>query len=106
MLSSVARLDLVLVFVHSEAIVPSHISKCSFQYGFNVLLMTEVVFVCSPLSVATAKGSGNPIYHQLGVLSTLKQVAYGRHRACITHQQQLLHQVSGRKTLEAKGSAD
>lgn len=34
------------------------ISKLSFQYGFSVLLMTVVVRVCSPLIVATAKGSG------------------------------------------------
>ena len=35
-------------------------SKLSFQYGFSVLLETVVVLVCSPLMVATAKGSGNP----------------------------------------------
>ena len=35
-------------------------SKLSFQYGFSVFLMTLVVRVCSPLIVATAKGSGNP----------------------------------------------
>src|SRR5271170_6453888 len=35
-------------------------SKDSFQYGFNVFLMTEVVFVCSPSTVNTANGSGNP----------------------------------------------
>jgi hypothetical protein len=38
----------------------THISNVSFQYGFSVRLITDVVFVCSPLSVATAKGSGNP----------------------------------------------
>ena len=36
-------------------------SKLSFQYGFNVFLMTDVVRVCSPPIVATAKGSGKPI---------------------------------------------
>jgi hypothetical protein len=35
-------------------------SKLSFQYGFNVFLMTVVVLVCSPLTVTTANGSGNP----------------------------------------------
>ena len=38
----------------------SHISKLSFQYGFSVFFITEVVRVCSPDIVATAKGSGNP----------------------------------------------
>jgi len=43
-----------------------HRSKASFQYGLSVLLITVVVFVCSPPKVATAKGSGNPIKgHQL-----------------------------------------
>lgn len=36
------------------------ISKLSFQYGFRVFLMTDVVRVCSPPIVATANGSGNP----------------------------------------------
>jgi hypothetical protein len=35
-------------------------SKLSFQYGLNVRLETCVVFVCSPLMVATANGSGKP----------------------------------------------
>jgi hypothetical protein len=35
-------------------------SKLSFQYGLSVLFETVVVLVCSPLMVATAKGSGNP----------------------------------------------
>jgi hypothetical protein len=39
-------------------------SKLSFQYGLSVFLMTPVVFVCSPLMVATAKGSGNPVKQQ------------------------------------------
>lgn len=39
----------------------AHKSKLSFQYGFKVLLITVVVLVCSPLRVATANGSGNPI---------------------------------------------
>ena len=42
---------------HSEV---SYMSKLSFQYGFSVFLMTEVVRVCSPPIVATANGSGNP----------------------------------------------
>lgn len=41
----------------------TNISKLSFQYGFSVFLITPVVCVCSPLTVATAKGSGNPAYH-------------------------------------------
>lgn len=36
-------------------------SKLSFQYGHRVLLETAVVWVCSPLIVATAKGSGKPV---------------------------------------------
>lgn len=36
-------------------------SKLSFQYGLSVFLITPVVFVCSPLTVATAKGSGKPV---------------------------------------------
>lgn len=32
----------------------------SFQYGFNVLFTAEVVLVCSPSTVKTAKGSGKP----------------------------------------------
>lgn len=36
-------------------------SKGSFQYGFKVFLMTDVVLVCSPSTVNTANGSGNPI---------------------------------------------
>ena len=39
----------------------TYTSKVSFQYGFNVFLMTDVVLVCSPSTVNTAKGSGNPI---------------------------------------------
>jgi hypothetical protein len=38
----------------------TYMSKLSFQYGFSVFLMTLVVRVCSPLMVATAKGSGKP----------------------------------------------
>lgn len=38
----------------------TNISKTSFQYGFKVFLITEVVLVCSPEMVATANGSGNP----------------------------------------------
>ena len=54
-----------------------HKSKCSFQYGFSVLLITVVVLVCSPPRVATANGSGKPGCHYqlerlkgLGVLRT------------------------------------
>ena len=36
-------------------------SKLSFQYGFSVFFITDVVRVCSPDNVATAKGSGNPM---------------------------------------------
>lgn len=42
-------------------------SKLSFQYGFKVRLLTVVVLVCSPLMVATAKGSGNPATVRKGV---------------------------------------
>ena len=45
----------------------THMSKLSFQYGFNVFLITLVVRVCSPLMVATAKGSGKPAGHVSGV---------------------------------------
>jgi len=38
----------------------THKSKLSFQYGFSVRLETVVVLVCSPFTVATAKGSGKP----------------------------------------------
>lgn len=49
-------------------------SKLSFQYGLSVFLMTPVVFVCSPLMVATAKGSGNPAgQRQLTLRSTSGQ---------------------------------
>jgi len=34
-------------------------SNDSFQYGFRVLLMTLVVWVCSASTVRTAKGSGS-----------------------------------------------
>lgn len=61
MLSSVALL--AKLSVCSVALVSTdpatYMSKTSFQYGFNVFLMTEVVRVCSPPIVATAKGSGN-----------------------------------------------
>lgn len=69
----------------------AYISKTSFQYGFSVFLMTEVVLVCSPLMVATANGSGNPKVHSQ-ITYTIYQTlnTYGRHRACITHRQQLL----------------
>lgn len=38
----------------------AYTSKLSFQYGFKFFLITEVVCVCSPSTVTTAKGSGNP----------------------------------------------
>lgn len=47
-------------FRHLGRIFFSYISKLSFQYGLRVFLITPVVLVCSPLIVATAKGSGNP----------------------------------------------
>ena len=37
-----------------------YMSKDSFQYGFRVFRITEVVCVCSPSTVTTANGSGNP----------------------------------------------
>ena len=46
----------------------SYMSKLSFQYGLSVFLMTPVVLVCSPLMVATAKGSGNPVFLREHVL--------------------------------------
>ena len=45
-----------------------NMSKLSFQYGFRVFLMTEVVRVCSPPMVATANGSGNPAIRSTPVL--------------------------------------
>jgi hypothetical protein len=50
---------------HALASHETYMSKTSFQYGFSVFLMTEVVRVCSPPIVATAKGSGNPSFDQL-----------------------------------------
>lgn len=55
----------------------THISNVSFQYGFNVFFITAVVFVCSPLRVATAKGSGKPINH-MSQLPTTKVGVVGR----------------------------
>ena len=43
----------------------SYMSKLSFQYGLRVFLITPVVLVCSPFTVATAKGSGKPCGGQL-----------------------------------------
>jgi hypothetical protein len=37
----------------------TNMSKLSFQYGLRVFLIDEVVTVCSPSTVMTAKGSGN-----------------------------------------------
>ena len=51
----------------------SYMSKLSFQYGFNVFLITEVVRVCSPPIVATANGSGNPI---VMYVSTMEAIAW------------------------------
>lgn len=50
----------------------TYMSNDSFQYGLRVFLMTEVVLVCSPPSVATANGSGKPreTIHKLAFLST------------------------------------
>jgi hypothetical protein len=38
----------------------TYTSNDSFQYGFSVFLIAEVVLVCSPSTVNTANGSGNP----------------------------------------------
>lgn len=54
-------------------------SKCSFQYGFRVRLETWVVFVCSPLMVATANGSGNPV-----MMMRLAYAAWKWLRRCMT----------------------
>jgi hypothetical protein len=35
-----------------------HVGAYSFQYGFNVRLMTEVVCICSPSTETIANGSG------------------------------------------------
>ena len=72
----------------------THISNVSFQYGFSVRLITDVVFVCSPLSVATAKGSGNPKNQQKSVSPHTRErgseesTTYGTPRAYTIHQQQ------------------
>ena len=61
MLSSFTRLRIFLVTNMAQgAYFVAYKSKLSFQYGFRVFLETVVVLVCSPLIVATAKGSGNP----------------------------------------------
>jgi hypothetical protein len=59
-LSSDARLSCVSLPSLCYPALSPYISKLSFQYGFRVFLMTEVVRVCSPCIVATANGSGNP----------------------------------------------
>jgi hypothetical protein len=46
---------------HTNDLNVPYKSKLSFQYGFKVFLITLVVLVCSPLTVATAKGSGKPV---------------------------------------------
>lgn len=56
----------------------AHKSKLSFQYGHKVLFETAVVCVCSPLIVATAKGSGKPVKGSVTVVA-LKAVGYGEH---------------------------
>lgn len=48
------------VVLSSEFRAHTYKSNASFQYGFRVFLITEVVWVCSPPTVATAKGSGKP----------------------------------------------
>lgn len=75
-------------------------SKLSFQYGFRVRFETEVVFVCSLLMVATAKGSGKPavgrrVSNQMSTTATqrcddrgARGVTYERRRACTGHRQQ------------------
>ena len=78
----------------------THKSKLSFQYGFNVLLITVVVLVCSPPRVATAKGSGNPVNCcQCSFFWSMMSDAYGIHHACKVHQPQLLCDVSIRSWL-------
>ena len=68
----------------------THMSKLSFQYGLSVFLITPVVFVCSPLIVATAKGSGNPIagVSEATVTSEVAGRTHERHLACISHPPQ------------------
>ncbi|KAG9967318.1 hypothetical protein KCU61_g730, partial [Aureobasidium melanogenum] len=59
------------------------------KYGLSVFLMTPVVFVCSPLMVATAKGSGNPAgQRQLTLRSTSGQRrgTHGRRLSCKGHR--------------------
>ena len=64
-------------------------SKLSFQYGFSVFLITPVVRVCSPLIVATAKGSGKPMFYQTPAHSYhTAHMTYGRHLSCIGHPPQ------------------
>lgn len=50
----------VIVCPHYKGLGATHMSNTSFQYGLRVFLMTDVVLVCSPPIVATAKGSGKP----------------------------------------------
>lgn len=71
----------------------AHKSKLSFQYGFSVLLLTLVVLVCSPLMVATAKGSGKPVAGQYcnGVEMEADggvRGSYGKHHAYRGHRRQ------------------
>ena len=74
---------------------PAYKSKVSFQYGFSVRFETDVVLVCSPLMVATAKGSGKPVERARSVRRGRGRLAGpGRHvthetrLACRGHQQQ------------------
>lgn len=65
----------------------SYKSKFSFQYGFSVRLLTVVVLVCSPLMVATAKGSGRPERLVSSVAAGQdEEDTYGRHPSCRDHQ--------------------
>lgn len=73
MLSCDARLLPVNIPQNSRTARYPYMSKLSFQYGFSVFLMTEVVRVCSPPIVATANGSGNPI---VGYISTIGAIAW------------------------------
>jgi len=61
-------------------------SKLSFQYGFRVLLLTVVVLVCSPLMVATAKGSGKPEEISIQVLGRRRSYTYEKHPSYRVHQ--------------------
>ena len=80
------RISMVIFYVTCSP----YKSKLSFQYGFKVFLITLVVLVCSPPRVATAKGSGKPIFNNQHKRATKRRATYGRHHACRAHLRQLL----------------